>query len=243
MVATSGSGWKLAPSLIKLCEEFDNMYPRRSTASDGSIGDQSHRARASYHNPSGGYVHAVDITHDPKNGVDVHQKAREIAARKDSRIHDIISNGQRWTPTTGWRKYSGANKHTAHAHFGVKKTYEARRNVSPWLVHSTAPPTPAPNPSPSPAPAPKPVAKPPVNLPKIDLPKKEEQMMMKLFRDHTGAIWLWYPDGTRAHLTNPDEVRVWRENYGLEYMDLGPGSLFHNPIISAVWLNRIKQIA
>lgn len=61
-VAKSGYRWQLAPSLISLETEADRIAPRRSRVSDGSIGDPNHSNRISDHNPSGGFVHAIDIT-------------------------------------------------------------------------------------------------------------------------------------------------------------------------------------
>ena len=142
-VAHSGREWKLAPSLIAMEAEADRIAPRRSRASDGSIGDQSHRARASDHNPENGWVTALDLTHDPRNGWDAHARARQLAARRDPRIDYIISNWEIWDLSRGWRQYTGSNGHTAHAHFSIFNTATARGLTDPfWPAAGTPPPPP-----------------------------------------------------------------------------------------------------
>ena len=112
MTVHSGRGWRLAPSLIALEDEVNRIWPRRSQASDGSIGDSAHRHRKSDHNPAGGWVTAIDLTNDPRVGLDIHAQMRTLAARGDRRAKYLISNRQIWEPGRGWRHYSGDNPHT-----------------------------------------------------------------------------------------------------------------------------------
>ena len=86
MTVHSGRGWRLAPSLIALEDEVNRIWPRRSQASDGSIGDSAHRHRKSDHNPAGGWVTAIDLTNDPRVGLDIHAQMRTLAARGDRRV-------------------------------------------------------------------------------------------------------------------------------------------------------------
>lgn len=44
--------WYLAPSLAQLRAEVNARWPKRSKASDGTIGDRAHSARTSDHNPN-----------------------------------------------------------------------------------------------------------------------------------------------------------------------------------------------
>lgn len=137
MVAHSGRGWKLAPALIALEDEANRLAPRRSKGSDGSIGDLAHQARDSDHNPSGGFVYGIDLTHDPRGGFDAHAHVRDIARRKDPRVKYLISLGQFWKPDgKGWRTYTGSNRHDKHAHVSLLSS--ARNNLSPWLRASPA---------------------------------------------------------------------------------------------------------
>lgn len=150
MVAMMGRGWQLAPSLQAMVAEADRLAPKRRRASDGSIGDVSHQSRESDHNPSGGWVDALDLTHDPRGGFDVHAMAQRVIARRDPRIKYIISNRRIYGPGSrfGWAggPYTGNNPHTAHAHFSVLPTSVGRFDVSPWFGASAPQPGP-PNPN------------------------------------------------------------------------------------------------
>lgn len=141
-VAKVGRGWSLAPSLVALEAEADRLAPGRSRRSDGSIGDPAHKARVSDHNPSGGWVHAIDLTHDPRGGFDVHAMAQRVIRARDPRIKYIISDRRIYGPGSryGWAggPYTGANPHTAHAHFSVLPTSVGRFDVSPWFGGSGA---------------------------------------------------------------------------------------------------------
>lgn len=150
MVAHSGKGWRLAPALVALESEVNARAPRRSTASDGSIGDTAHGARKSDHNPRYGWVHALDLTHDPAGGFDAHGWARDLARRGDRRVSYIISNGEIHNPAIDppgrWRRYSGSNPHRAHVHVSV--TDAGRGDGGSWFAN----PQPQPKPDPEPAP-------------------------------------------------------------------------------------------
>lgn len=117
--------WRLAKSLMRLRAQADAMAPRRSKAADGTIGDQAHAARRSGHNPDGeGIVRALDITHDPRNGLDVHDLADRVLRQQDPRLRYVISKGRIGSGPMGispgrWRRYQGANPHDKHAHFEV----------------------------------------------------------------------------------------------------------------------------
>ena len=130
--------WRLAKGLETLRSQVNAKWPQRSKASDGSVGDTSHSARASDHNPdSQGVVHAIDITHDPKNGFDSYKFADMLLAKQDPRIKYIISNRRIGSGPKGpapgvWRKYTGANPHDHHVHISI--TTEREDNVTPWAI-------------------------------------------------------------------------------------------------------------
>lgn len=151
MVALAGRGWQLAPCLVSLVDEANDIAPKRIRTADGSIGDLAHASRASDHNPSGGYVTAVDLTHAPASGFDAHARARMVVARRDHRIKYVISNRQiargyakPGIPAWTWVPYTGANAHVAHAHFSVVNTPNARDDRSPWWPTNPRPVTPPP---------------------------------------------------------------------------------------------------
>jgi GH24 family phage-related lysozyme (muramidase) len=128
--------WRLAKSLDKLRSQVNAMAPSRSKISDGTIGDAAHSSRTSDHNPSGGIVHALDITHDPHNGCDANKIAESIRASRDPRVSYIIWNKRISNPTVQdwtWRPNKG---HTMHVHVSVKKGRLAD-DTTPWKVNSS----------------------------------------------------------------------------------------------------------
>lgn len=124
--------WRLAKSLIKLRDQINVAAPNRSKMSDGSIGDTRHVAIVSDHNPDSlGRVTAIDITHDPSNGVNGHVLARLLTL--DSRVKYVIFAGFIWKARTGrWETYTGPNPHNTHVHVSVKQ--ESADNETPWKV-------------------------------------------------------------------------------------------------------------
>jgi hypothetical protein len=132
------ASWRLAKSLTKLRDQFNQKYPKRNKSSDGTIGDAAHASRKSDHNPwvkdgSMGVVTAIDITNDPKSGCDVHAIAEIMRQKRDPRIKYVISNGRIFSSTTSpwqWRTYTGSNPHRAHFHVSVhsdKKHYDSEK--------------------------------------------------------------------------------------------------------------------
>lgn len=118
--------WYIAESLEVLRRQLNALAPRRSTASDGGIGDYAHSQRTSDHNPntyrnSKGerQVCARDFTHDPGD-LDCHSLAARLTASGDNRIKYIIWNRRIWEPGSGWQPYHGANPHTQHLHLSVR---------------------------------------------------------------------------------------------------------------------------
>lgn len=155
MVMKSGMGpngaWRLAPCLVAMIDEADRIAPKRSTASDGSIGDAAHSARTSDHNPDvepgPDWVDALDITHDPGDGMDIHAKLRVIANRVklglEDRVSYLISNDEIFSEKNGvwaWRPYSGSNEHRQHGHISVND--QNRHKTGPWFFTSAAQPKP-----------------------------------------------------------------------------------------------------
>jgi hypothetical protein len=137
---------RLAKSLVTLRDEVNAAAPGRKRASDGWLGDQAHAARASRHNPNAAdVVTALDITHDPDGGVDIHAFARRHVANPHPDLEYIISNGQvaRRSGDWEWRQYGGASPHTLHAHFAVgrgpdSEPREPYDTTSPWGFASAA---------------------------------------------------------------------------------------------------------
>lgn len=130
----------LAPSLVQLRNEINTLWPQRDKTSDGWIGDTSHQARASDHNPDwtyGGIVRAIDID---KDGIDPHAVVNALLA--DDRTQYVIHEfpGKKpiiWSRTYGLkigRVYSGTNPHNHHIHVSIRHTRLAERSTKPWLT-------------------------------------------------------------------------------------------------------------
>lgn len=136
---------RVAKSLLVLFDQLGRAYPKRSTRSDGTIGDAAHRSRDSDHNlwyppPAGGIVTAGDYTHDLANGVDIDRFSDELAASRDPRIKYIIANdlildsragpyAWTWMPYQRWNPHR--NRHTSHLHLSVMDS-PICDNETPW---------------------------------------------------------------------------------------------------------------
>lgn len=130
--------WRLAKSLEALRAQINADHPNRSKTSDGTIGDTAHASRPSDHNPNiYGVVTALDITHDPANGVDTWKLAETLRLNKDPRIKYVISNGRIFSSAASpwqWRPYTGANKHARHIHVSAMGTPSLYDLASDWTL-------------------------------------------------------------------------------------------------------------
>lgn len=130
--------WHLAPALEQLRAEVNKKWPNRSKASDGTIGDASHSARTSDHNPNGrGSVNAMDIT---VSGID---KGTLIAvAKKHPSVRYIISDRKIMNRDIGnfrARNYTGANPHTQHVHISLYQSSTAENRTQSWGLAKAKP--------------------------------------------------------------------------------------------------------
>lgn len=131
--------WRVANSLLILRNQVNAKFPGRNKDWDGTIGDANHASRNSDHNPwvDGGVVTAMDITHDPKNGVDSYEMAEQLRQGRDPRIKYIISNRKIASSTTSpwkWRKYTGSNPHDHHVHISVNSQKRYYDDEAPWEI-------------------------------------------------------------------------------------------------------------
>src|ERR1044071_4339182 len=163
-----GPGWRIAKSLETLRGQVNAIAPERDKSSDGTIGDTSHAARKSDHNPnSAGVVQAMDISNDPAHGIIARALAEALVASRDPRIKYVISNKQINSSKVSpwkWRPYNGANAHQKHVHVSVMDDPALYDDPAPWkitaeqLSSGQVPPTPKPRkPKPTPVTIPPPV--------------------------------------------------------------------------------------
>ena len=120
---------KLSKAAEQLRSEINAKYPKRDKRSDGWIGDLSHNARKSDHNPDkNGWVRAIDVDSDLVKGSSkeswlLAEKIKMIALKGDKRLsyiihqHRIASSRQNWA----WRVYKGSNPHISHIHISFIK--------------------------------------------------------------------------------------------------------------------------
>lgn len=133
--------WRVALSLDVMLAEINRAAPNRSTASDGSIGDQSHANRTSDHNPNdAGVVRARDVTDDPLHGCNADRIAEHVR-RLGLEGHPALGPGAYviWdrriaSDTHGWvwRTYDGSNPHTEHVHVSVATDRRGYDSTAPW---------------------------------------------------------------------------------------------------------------
>jgi hypothetical protein len=187
----------LVPALVTLRSQINARWPNRSKASDGWIGDPAHAARQSYHNPDkNGWVHALDITHDPDGGVNINTFTDELAASGDSRILELIANALYWHHSNKrWVKYNGSNPHRAHFHISAKPGTTAM-NGSNWNLPSLRGVVAQPHPQPQP------------NIPNnADFTKKLQGFLNRYYRLNLAVDGVYGPKTTEA-------VKRFQRNYG-----------------------------
>ena len=126
------TSWHLAPSLAQLRREINARWPNRDKSTDGSVGDLSHAARASDHNPnSRRSVNAIDIDED---GIDAWGLVALLIA--DPRVYYVIYEGRIWQRKHGFvpRPYTGINAHRKHVHVSIIQSVAAEQNTAPWGI-------------------------------------------------------------------------------------------------------------
>lgn len=130
---------RLAKALVVLRDQINALAPNRSKASDGWLGDSAHAARKSEHNPNAaGVVRAIDVTHDPRNGVDAGKIADILRRSGDPRIYYVISNRRIANSGAAWRKYTGSNPHDHHFHVSVSADPKLYDSTKPWALDGSA---------------------------------------------------------------------------------------------------------
>lgn len=129
------SSYHLAPSLVVLRNEINKSNPHRDKRSDGWIGDASHAARKSDHNPDyahGGVVRAIDVD------VDGISPARLVkVAIKDPRTEYVIWNGYIWSRVRNFKRavYKGKSPHKDHVHISIRHGHSYETSTMTWKFY------------------------------------------------------------------------------------------------------------
>ena len=121
---------KATPAALAVLRQATALQPKRKKASDGLLPSSAHIKQSPDSDHNTGY--AVDLTHDPKNGIDcavIFEKFKE-----DPRVKYLIFNGKIWSKEKsklGNRRYTGSNPHNKHLHVSIESTMGA--DTSPWF--------------------------------------------------------------------------------------------------------------
>ena len=121
---------KATPAAIAVLRQATALKPKCKKVSDGLLPSAAHKKQNPDSDHNTGF--AVDLTHDPKNGIDctsIFQKLKE-----DERVKYLIFQGKIWSrerSTEGDREYDGSNQHTKHLHISINEN--KGRDTSPWF--------------------------------------------------------------------------------------------------------------
>lgn len=116
-----------SPAAIALLRQATAISPLRKKASDGLLPSAAHLKASPNSDHNTGL--AVDLTHDPKHGIDcaeIYEKLKE-----DERVEYLIFNSRIWSKQKGDRRYTGINPHTKHLHVSIKEA--KAKDTSPWF--------------------------------------------------------------------------------------------------------------
>jgi hypothetical protein len=129
----------VAPSLQQLLAEVNARWPGRDKTSDGAIGDMSHQARPSDHNPAPPVIGVIRARDFDKDGMDPwHLVAVAIL---DHRTNYVIHAGRIWQRIYGFasRPYTGPNAHHGHVHVSIRHGSTWEQDRSPWGISEARP--------------------------------------------------------------------------------------------------------
>jgi hypothetical protein len=121
---------KATPAAIAVLRQATALKPLRKKLSDGLLPSVAHQKQSPNSDHNTGL--AVDLTHDPKNGIDCAEIFEKL--KEDKRVEYLIFNGFIWSKPKakqGNRKYTGSNQHTKHLHISIKE--ELAADTSPWF--------------------------------------------------------------------------------------------------------------
>ena len=119
-----------SPAAIAVLRQATALWPKRKKLSDGLLPSLEHRKQSPNSDHNTGL--AVDLTHDPKGGVDcavIFEKLKE-----DERVAYLIFNKKIWSrkyAKRGNRPYAGSNPHVKHLHISINP--DTASDTSPWF--------------------------------------------------------------------------------------------------------------
>ena len=118
---------KATPAAIAVLRQATALRPKRKKASDGLLPSAAHIKQNPNSDHNSGF--AVDLTHDPLNGVDCFVLFQKL--RADKRVKYLIFSGRIWSVEKDEHEYTGPNKHPHHIHISINE--KCGNDTSPWF--------------------------------------------------------------------------------------------------------------
>jgi len=121
---------KASPAALAVLRQATAIAPKRKKASDGLLPSVAHQKANPTSDHNTGL--AVDLTHDPKNGIDCAELFEKF--KEDERVQYLIFNKKIWNrkyAKSGNRPYSGSNPHNKHLHISIRP--DKSDDTSPWF--------------------------------------------------------------------------------------------------------------
>ena len=117
------------PAAVAVLRQATALWPKRNKASDGLLPSAAHLAASPNSDHNTGF--AVDLTHDPKHGVNCAKIYEEM--KNDERVKYLIFKGRIWVAGKGESDYEGINPHNKHLHISIKDGHgKDTSNWFPW---------------------------------------------------------------------------------------------------------------
>ena len=129
---------RATPAAIAVLRQATAISPLRMKASDGLLPSNAHLKQSPTSDHNTGL--AVDLTHDPRNGIDCVEIFEHF--KEDKRVKYLIFQGKIWSKEKakqGTRRYTGSNPHNKHLHISIDPTMAT--DTSPWFWWMNQPKT------------------------------------------------------------------------------------------------------
>jgi hypothetical protein len=118
---------KATPAAIAVLRQATAYSPKRKKASDGLLPSKAHLLQSPNSDHNTGF--AVDLTHDPENGIDCADLYQKL--RTDKRVKYLIFKGRIFSKDKGDRVYTGSNQHNKHLHISIEPG--SGNDKRPWF--------------------------------------------------------------------------------------------------------------
>ena len=121
---------RATPAAIAVLRQATALQPKRKKLSDGLLPSAAHLKASPNSDHNTGL--AVDLTHDPANGIDCAEIFQKL--KEDKRVSYLIFQGRIWSKEKsklGDRRYTGSNSHNKHLHISIVAS--GATDTSPWF--------------------------------------------------------------------------------------------------------------